>query len=329
MKIKKRVALIILSIVLLALSAVLAVCLGSISLPLKSIITAFFKDDKTARIIILHLRLPRVAAAALAGIGLASAGNLLQAVTDNELCAPNIIGVNSGAGFFMMLILCLFPSLWMLEPIAAFIGALFASFLVIFISYASRSRHQKSTLILSGVAVSSVFSAGISFLSIKFPDVLSSYTAFSVGGFSGVVPGQLILPAIIIFICLAAAMFIAPKLDILALGDDVAVTLGVSVKKIRIFTVVLASAMCAAVVSFAGLIGFVGLIVPHITRSVVGGNLRNRIPFTAIFGAILVIISDLLGRTLFIPGELPAGILMAFIGAPFFIYLLVRKRDKT
>lgn len=327
MKIKKRPAFALTVFVLFFISVLAAVAFGSTSLSLQRIFDALSGNDKTARIIILHLRLPRIFAASLAGIGLASAGSLLQAVTDNELCAPNIIGVNSGAGFFMMLMLCCFPSLWMLQPAASFTGALIASFLVVAISSAGGGRDRRSTVILAGVAISSLFSAGISFLSIKFPDVLSSYTAFSVGGFSGVTFKQLILPSAVILLCLILAMIIAPRLDILALGDDVAGTLGVSVTRLRIITVILSSALCASVVSFAGLLGFVGLIVPHIVRRMIGGSLRGRLPYTAISGAVLVVVADLLGRTLFAPGELPAGILMAFIGAPFFIYLLLRKRE--
>lgn len=312
--------------VLLAAVMLCGLAFGSVNLTLRRIFDAISGNDNTAYIILFRLRLPRVLAAALAGIALSAAGFLLQTVTDNDLCAPNIIGVNSGAGLAVMLILCRFPTLWQLQPVAAFIGALGATLVVLFLSSLSSSYEKKSTVVLAGVAVSSVFSAGISFLSIKYPDALSSYAAFSVGGFSDIATGQLAIPAVMTAVCLAASLIIAPRLELLCLGDDGARSLGVPVRAIRLTAIILASAMCAAAVSFAGLLGFVGLIVPHIVRRLTRSGLRLRLVHAALCGAIIVVLSDLAGRTLFAPGELPAGIIMAFIGAPFFICLLIGRR---
>ena len=309
---------------LLAAVMLCGLAFGSVNLTLRRIFDAISGNDNTAYIILFRLRLPRVLAAALAGIALSAAGFLLQTVTDNDLCAPNIIGVNSGAGLAVMMILCRFPTLWQLQPAAAFIGALSATLIVLFLSSLSSSYEKKSTVVLAGVAVSSVFSAGISFLSIKYPDALSSYAAFSVGGFSDIATGQLAIPAVMTAVCLAASLIIAPRLELLCLGDDGARSLGA----IRLTAIILASAMCAAAVSFAGLLGFVGLIVPHIVRRLTRSGLRLRLVHAALCGAIIVVLSDLAGRTLFAPGELPAGIIMAFIGAPFFICLLIGRRKK-
>ncbi len=314
--------------VLLAAVMLCGLAFGSVNLTLRRIFDAISGNDNTAYIILFRLRLPRVLAASLAGIALSAAGFLLQTVTDNDLCAPNIIGVNSGAGLAVMLILCRFPTLWQLQPVAAFIGALGATLIVLFLSSLSSSYEKKSTVVLAGVAVSSVFSAGISFLSIKYPDALSSYAAFSVGGFSDIATGQLAIPAVMTAVCLAASLIIAPRLELLCLGDDGARSLGVPVRAIRLTAIILASAMCAAAVSFAGLLGFVGLIVPHIVRRLTRSGLRLRLVHAALCGAIIVVLSDLAGRTLFAPGELPAGIIMAFIGAPFFICLLIGRRKK-
>lgn len=321
----------VIGISLAALLAAVMLCglaFGSVNLTLRRIFDAISGNDNTAYIILFRLRLPRVLAAALAGIALSAAGFLLQTVTDNDLCAPNIIGVNSGAGLAVMMILCRFPTLWQLQPAAAFIGALSATLFVLFLSSLSSSYEKKSTVVLAGVAVSSVFSAGISFLSIKYPDALSSYAAFSVGGFSDIAAGQLAVPAVMTAACLAASLIIAPKLELLCLGDDGARSLGVPVRAVRLTAIILASAMCAAAVSFAGLLGFVGLIVPHIVRRLTRSGLRLRLVHASLCGAIIVVLSDLAGRTLFAPGELPAGIIMAFIGAPFFICLLIGRRKK-
>ena len=251
---------------------------------------------------------------------------LLQTVTNNELCAPSIIGVNAGAGFFVMLTLCLFPMLWKLLPMAAFLGALLTAFAVLSVTRLNGNRTQKTTLVLAGVALSSLLNAGISFLSLKYPDTLSSYTAFSVGGFSGVQMKQLGIPSAFIAILFLIALFAAPKIHMLCLGDEAAASLGVNVRRIRNLSVIIASGLCAAVVSFAGLLGFAGLIVPHIVRRIYGGGLRAQLCLSSMFGALIVALSDLIGRIIFSPWELPAGIIMAFIGAPFFLYLIVRRK---
>ena len=157
-------------------------------------------------------------------------------------------------------------------------------------------------------------------------DVLASYNAFSVGGFSGVVYLDLLAPGIIVAICLAIALILSPKIELLCLGKSVATTLGVRVDLVRTVAIVLAAASAAASVSFAGLLGFVGLIVPHISRALVGHRMRLLIPTAALVGAAVTVLADHIGRLIISPSELPVGIMMAFVGAPFFIFLLWRKR---
>ena len=294
----------------------------------KDILHAFSGGKDTAAVIVVGLRLPRVLAAAAAGAALAVAGLILQAVTNNDLCAPNIIGVNAGAGFAVILLLSLFPAAWRLLPAAAFVGALATSFIVLAVASAAPSHGGRATLVLAGVAVASILNAGISFLSLRFPDVMSSYTAFSVGGFSGVGLEDISVPAAIIAVCLVAAMMLSRRMNLFCLGDEIASSLGVKVKVLRAAALVIAAALCAAAVSFAGLLGFVGLVVPHIVRRLIGADLRADIPLCALLGAALTIVSDLIGRVAFAPTELPAGIVMAAVGAPFFLWLLVRRRGE-
>lgn len=320
---KKRIIFYIISSLLLIFSILFGLAFGSIELSLEQILDEIANNG----VIVYGIRMPRVVGAGLAGAALACAGLLLQCVTANELCAPNIVGINSGAGFFVIFILSIFPSAWRLVPLCAFFGALAASFTVLAISYTA-NHHSGATLVLAGIAVSSILNAAISFLSLRFPEILSSYTAFSVGGFSGMELGKLALPAVIIGISIVAAQILSPKLSLLCLGDEIAASLGVKVKSLRIATVVIASALCAAAVSFAGLLGFVGLIVPHIVRQIAGSDMRYNISFSVICGAALVILSDLFGRVLFKPTELPAGIIMALLGAPFFLFLLLKRRAR-
>lgn len=325
----KKYILLFFIIFTLAVSVFVAgLTFGSVSLSLREIAGVLSGSEPTASIIVLSLRLPRMLAAALAGMSLAAAGTILQCVTDNTLCAPNIIGINAGAGFAVMLMLCLAPMAWRLLPIGAFAGALAATAIVMGIAFHGGHRTRGTTIVLSGVAISSILSAGISFLSLRFPDVLSSYTAFSVGGFSGVRTRELPLPAIIIVLALLTSQLLAPKLNLLCLGDDIAASLGIHTKRLRIVALVAAAALCAAAVSFAGLLGFVGLIVPHIVRHLAGNDIRFNMGLSALCGAALVMASDLIGRVAFAPSELPAGIIMALLGAPFFLYLLMKRRNR-
>ena len=239
------------------------------------------------------------------------------------------MGAAAGAGFGVVISLAVIPmtvglASYILLPVFAFIFALLTTFAVLLISSAAGG--TRSSVVLSGVAVTALLNAFISAVNLADTDVLASYNAFSVGGFSGVVYLDLLAPGIIVAICLAIALILSPKIELLCLGKSVATTLGVRVDLVRTVAIVLAAASAAASVSFAGLLGFVGLIVPHISRALVGHRMRLLIPTAALVGAAVTVLADHIGRLIISPSELPVGIMMAFVGAPFFIFLLWRKR---
>lgn len=176
-----------------------------------------------------------------------------------------------------------------------------------------------------GIAMTTIFNAVISFLSLLDEGILAQYNHFTVGSLRGLRLDDLIVPAIIIFAAFAASLVLSGRLGVLSLGDAAASALGIRVKKLRLAALACAAACAAAVVSFAGLLGFVGLVVPHMARALVGQRPGKMLPVAALLGACLVILADLLGRTLFAPSELPVGILMSLIGAPYFLYLLIRR----
>lgn len=305
----------------------------AVFLPL-TLLTAFFGcafgsaditalDANTASIILFDLRLPRVLAALLAGVGLSVSGVLLQSVTGNSLAAPNIIGVNSGAGFCCIVMLTFMPQAAAFLPLGAFVGAFAATLLIVGI--ANRIDAFRGTVILAGIAITAVLNAGISLLSLLDTDVLTAYNAFSVGGIAGIRMAQLYIPAGIIAVCFAAALILSRRIHLLCLGDSIAASLGVRVQPLRVACLVIASASAAAVVSFAGLLGFVGLVVPHISRKLSGERTSVLLVTSSFVGAILVILADLSGRVLLAPTEIPVGVIMALIGAPFFFMLLFRR----
>ncbi len=308
-------------------AALLGLALGSAPLTLGEVLEGLFGRERTTpHLILWAVRLPRVAAALLAGAGLAVSGVLLQAATNNPLAGPNIIGVNAGAGFAMILGMCLFPLSYQLLPAAAFVGAFACTALIVAVS--AKAGGSKVTIVLAGVAVSTLLNAGISLLKLVYPDMTETYTHFSVGDVDGVTFPQLAAPAAIIAGCLLAAMVLGPRLDLLCLGDALAASLGVRVKPLRAAALLLASASAAAAVSFSGLLGFVGLMVPHIARRLVGTDLRRLLPAATLLGAALVTVSDLIGRVVFAPSQVPAGIITSFVGVPFFFVLLLQRRDR-
>ena len=284
------------------------------------------RPNAPAVTLILHaIRLPRMLAGLLAGAGLALSGTLLQHATDNPLAAPQILGINSGAGFFVILTLSLFPTAFALLPLAAFCGALLTALCILGIS--ARTGVNKTAVVLCGVAFSALFGAGISFFSVLDSDVLASYSAFSVGGLQGVTLRELYLPAAILSLCLVGAILLSPRLQVFCLGDTLATSLGVSVRRVRLTALLLAAASAAAAVSFAGLIGFVGLLVPHTVRKLARHHLRCELLLSPVCGACLLLLADLAGRVLFSPTEVPVGIFTALLGVPFFLGLLIgRKR---
>ncbi len=314
---------------LLFLAAVLSLRLGSTNISLADFWGGLIKHDgfNTQSVIIYSLRLPRVLAGIVAGFGLALSGTLLQRVTGNELASPNVLGINAGAGFFVILSLTFLPLSFRLSPIFAFFGALVSTFAVLFINL--RSRLNKTAVVLSGVAVSALFQSGISFFSVLDSDVLSSYTDFSVGGLSGVTLNDILLPSVIIAVCFLAAILLSRDIKLLCLGDSLAFSLGVNVKRVRVLSLVVAAASAAAVVSFAGLIGFVGLIVPHCARRLAKNSTIGELLLSPVMGGILVVTADLLGRTAFAPSEVSVGIFTSLLGVPFFLYLILRGKKNA
>lgn len=314
------------ALLLLVLLMLLSLRFGSTYLSARQFFGGLCRMPKyrSITVILYAVRLPRMLGGVLAGAGLALAGTLLQKVTDNPLAAPNILGINSGAGFGVMLYLCVMPHQPALLPLAAFLGAILAALGILTVS--GRAGMDKVAVVLCGVAFSALFGAGISFLSVLDADVLASYADFSVGSLQGVTLQDLYFPAPIIALCFAVALALSRKLQLFCLGDSLANSLGISVKRVRLLTLILAAASSAAAVSFAGLLGFVGLLVPHICRKLVKNDTRREILLSPIAGGILLLSADLLGRLIFAPTEVPVGIFTALLGVPFFLTLLIRRR---
>jgi len=314
------------TVLLTALAMVLGICLGSTQISPASFLQALLSGDTAspAYRIVVHSRLPRVLGALLAGSALAVSGAILQAVLQNPLASPNIIGVNTGAGLLVLLCSAFFPSQDALLPLAAFLGALLTA-MVIF-ALAMGNGVSRITLVLTGIAMSSILGAGMNCIMILYPDAYIGASTFLVGGLSGVTLKSLRFAVVYILIGLALAMLLRRDMNIVSLGSNAARSLGMNVTLVRFLLIFTAAILAGAAVSFAGLLGFVGLIVPHAVRFLIGNDNRFLVPASAFGGAAFVILCDLLSRVAFAPYEIPVGILLSFIGGPFFIYLVIRNR---
>lgn len=280
-------------------------------------------DTHAANILYL-VRLPRTLACVLCGGALAVSGLLIQTVLHTPLASPGIIGVNAGSGFAVVLVGFIFPAAFFPRIIAAFLGALGAVLAVYAI--ASKTGASKLTIVLAGVAVSSLLSAFSDALITVNPAAVMDRAAFAMGGFSGVGLRQVLPVAPVVVCAVIGALILARPLEILTMGDEVAASLGVRVKLGRFLALFFAAVLAACAVSIVGLIGFVGLISPHIARRLFKTSFPKLIGFSFWFGSMLMLICDLAARLLFRPFEISTGIVLAFVGAPFFLFLLLKKR---
>lgn len=313
-------------LLLLIIIFMLSISLGAANLSISEVWRMIISGEgsQTTFNIIRFVRLPRSIAAILCGSSLAIAGLLLQSALNNALASATTIGVNSGAGLLVVIAAILFPGVFITRPIFAFIGALMASSIVFLI--ASKVGVSKTNIILIGIAITSLLSAGIDIVVTFYPESVMDKNAFYIGGFSQTSMPSVLTIAPIVIIGIATVCLLAPQLDLLLLGDEVASSLGMDVSQYRFLFLSLASMLAASAICLAGLLSFVGLIVPHMMRYLVGNKHRKLIPLTAIFGAILVLGCDIIARTMFSPYEIPVGIVLSFLGAPFFLSLIVRKK---
>lgn len=319
-----RISVIFLLVALLVVSMFISLVFGATTVSLGDIWRTLWASELTdsASQIIWNIRLPRNIVAALVGACLATSGAILQAVMKNPLADPQIVGVSSGAGLMGVIILILFPGYDYLVPMVAFLGAMGAALMVYALAWKNGIR--PSRIILAGVAVSAFLGSGISALLVFFGDRVQGALLWMVGGLAARSWPQVevLLPYAIvglIFACMGAK-----RLTILSLGDETAKGLGLKVEQTRFMMTAVAAMLAAGAVSIAGLIGFVGLVIPHILRLIIGNDYAYLLPGSALLGAFILVISDTVGRVVLSPIEIPVGIIMAFFGAPFFLYLLRR-----
>ncbi|GFN34826.1 FecCD family ABC transporter permease [Tepidimicrobium xylanilyticum] len=311
-------------IFLFMLSFFISLCNGVVKISIKGIVKAILShEDSINRQVIWNVRLPRTIVAGLVGICLSLSGAILQGVMRNPLAGPNIIGVSAGGGLAVLILLILFPDFYYLVPMGAFVGSLLATLFIYILAW--KDGVLPTRLILAGVAVSSLLNAGINALMTFYPDRVAGVISFMVGGLSSTtwVQVKMILPYTLVGVLLV--LLLPTKLNILMLGDEIATGLGLNVERTRFIFIILSSLLAGAAISAVGLLGFVGLIVPHIARLFIGSDYRILFPGSIFLGGTIVMLCDTVARVLLAPMEIPVGIIMSALGAPFFLFLLRRK----
>lgn len=313
-------------LLIIAALSITAIAIGSARYHFFEVLNALFsKEQSTAQTVVLSLRLPRIILALLIGASLSAAGALLQAVMRNPLADPGTIGVSAGAGTTAITVLLIFPNLTYSLPLFAFIGAALACVLIY--SLAWKDGINPVRIILSGVAINSVLGGYNAFLQLMNSDNLSGVLAFMNGSLSGMSWTQVRVMTLYAIIGLFLSFLCIKNANALQLGDEMARNLGIKVNASRICLSAVAAFLAASTVSVVGMIGFVGLVVPHISRMLVGSDYKFMLPTCTLLGGIILLFADTIGRTL-IPGmEIPVGIIMSVCGGPFFLYML-RKKGK-
>ena len=311
-------------LLLLLVAAFTGIFLGSTTLSPAALFAAFSKglSATTAGRIFLYVRLPRTVAALVCGAALAVSGAVIQGVLANRLASPSIIGVNAGAG--LAVTVCTACGIYGGLPFSlfSFLGAFLTAMAVNLL--ARRMGASRGTLILLGVAVNSFLNAVSSAIVTFIPEVGVMSNGFKVGEFSAVTYNRLLPAAVLIAVALLILFTLTNELDVLTLGEDTASALGMNTPRFRAVFLMLAAVLAGCAVSVAGLLSFVGLIVPHAVRRLADSKASHLLPLSALFGAAFVCLCDTAARTLFAPYEVPVGILMAFLGAPFFVFLLIK-----
>jgi iron complex transport system permease protein len=313
---------------LLVFTMILSISAGAVKIPLQEILNVFLGGgSETSRTIILNLRLPRAIESAIVGMGLSVVGTFFQGLLRNPMADPYVLGISSGAAFGATIAIILGLGIFGLS-FMAFVTSLITVFFVYTISRTG-TRVSMTTMLLAGIAISAFMSAIISLMMLLNHDEFSRIVFWTMGGFSLINWNSVVFTTPIIVIGSFVMYVFSRDVNAILTGEEVAEHLGVNTELVKKIILITGSLVTATAVSVGGIIGFVGLIVPHISRLIVGPDNRILVPFSAISGAIFLTFADLLARIILKPMEIPIGIITAAFGGPFFLYLLIKSKQKS
>lgn len=329
----KYIAVFAILTVLLVLIAVTGLCMGAMEIELGDILNIILNKTvgiemtvkENAAAVIWDIRLPRILCACFVGMGLAVSGVIFQGILQNPLADPYTLGISTGASFgaSLAIIFNLISEIYFPTVLSALIGAFITLIFVILISK-NGTGFESYNLIISGIIISSILSSGVSFIKMLAGENVSAIVFWIMGSLSAKSWNDVFLVAPTSVVCIIFSMFLAKRLDIMTLGDSTADSLGIDTSKTRLIFLIIGSVITAVCVSVCGVIGFIGLIVPHLLRFWITSRNRALIPISALFGAVLLLLADSITRILS-NGEIPVGVLTTLIGGPFFIFVFTHR----
>ncbi|MFA7572202.1 MAG: iron ABC transporter permease [Lutispora sp.] len=317
-------------IMFLIICLFVAVGIGAVDIHRKEIMSIIFLGENTDnRVILMDIRLPRVMISAVLGAGLSAVGGVMQGVFKNPLVDSYTLGMSSGAALGAVLSIVSGIGIfgYATTGVFAFLGAVATLFFVYFLSK-TKNRVSINSLLLSGVAVSYFLSSIISFMMMLNRNKIEQIVFWTMGSLSSATWQKLIFSSSFILPGILVLCFFSRELNIMSLGEESAHYIGVDVEKLKYILLVICSLIVGAVVSTGGTIGFLGLVAPHIVRIIWGSDNRKLIPYSAIMGGAILMLSDALGRVLIQPAEIPVGVMTSIMGGPFFIFLLKKQKTK-
>jgi len=331
MRISKVMILVIASIVSIALCIFCSLAFGARYIKFIEVINYLFQSDHTSfGALVVRERIPRTVFSIIAGASLGVSGALMQSITRNPIADPSILGVNTGASLFVVSGIAFFhinsagQYLWF-----ALLGAGLTAVFVYCVGSLGRGGATPIKLALAGAATSAALSSMVSAVILPRTEVMNAFRFWQVGSVSGANWDGIITVSPFLISGIIIAIFVTPALNALALGDEVATGLGVRTGMIRLISAFAGVILCGATTALAGPIGFVGLMIPHTIRLICGPDMRYVVPMSAVGGAVLLTISDIVGRLIGTPGELEAGIITAFFGAPILIIIAMRAKVRS
>ena len=319
-------------LVALIITAFISVMLGAVNFTIPGLFSALFHPDEIQRKILFDIRIPRVLNAVLVGASLSASGIILQSLLRNNLAEPGLLGISAGAGLGAIIIFLLPVSVsFMLLTPVSFIFALLATISIFVIARGLNSKYtnfiSSNKIILAGIAINALISSVNGYLLIASGSSVSQILFWLSGGLSG--RGWNEFNMIIVFVCigLVSALLLSKSLNVLNLGEELSSSLGLNVKLIQKISIAVASLLAASAVSISGIISFVGLIVPNISKMIIGTDNRYAVPCAMLLGAEFFVVADTVARIIIAPSEIPTGIVISFVGAPVFIWLILKRKN--
>lgn len=332
---RKFVSFIVLFLVLIVALVLVSINAGYIAIPISEVYATLTGNGTGPNeLTILQFRLPRIVIALLVGAGIAVSGAILQGVTKNPIADPGILGINAGAGFAVVLYMFFFqgsaffsgPLSIFIMPLTALVGAFLAAIFIYFFSMKNRSV-SISRLLLVGIGINAAFNAGLIIFQMKMePADFTAALVWISGSIWGTNWTYVLALCPWIFIFIPLAIYKSNYLNILNLNDSIAIGLGMKIERERRLLLCIAVILAGTCVAVGGGITFLGLVIPQIVRRLIGANHKRLIPLTALAGALFLLLADTLGRMFMAPAEIPVGLIVSLIGAPYFMYLLIKGR---